>query len=186
MRKDSSHFSLGHRVKDRSPVDFPVRALKRHLVCIGSTGSGKTVFCKLLCEKALQIGIPVIALDPQGDLASMSSIITENDASQKGLSLETRQYLKSHVEPIVFTPESRSGIPICANPFSTTLLADPSENPIKFEKTVDLLAEVLVSHLKGLPRNRLSFFSGRPDQVDQICPKRKTTAKSGRCGGNPF
>src|SRR6266545_6314079 len=53
-------------------VTLPVSALLRHVMALGSSGSGKTVFCKVLVEEAALRGIPVIAIDPQGDLASLA------------------------------------------------------------------------------------------------------------------
>ncbi|HMY54850.1 MAG TPA: DUF853 family protein, partial [Candidatus Obscuribacter sp.] len=42
--------------------------LVTHAVCIGMTGSGKTGLCLTLLEEAAMDGIPVIAIDPKGDL----------------------------------------------------------------------------------------------------------------------
>ena len=44
---------------------------KKHMVCLGSSGSGKTISCKVICEEMIRKGIPVIAIDPQGDIASL-------------------------------------------------------------------------------------------------------------------
>ncbi len=44
----------------------------RHAGIFGSTGSGKTVLGKIICEEAARHGIPVIAIDPQGDIASLA------------------------------------------------------------------------------------------------------------------
>src|SRR6478735_9153558 len=63
---------LGNRRDDDTPVSLPVRALLRHVIALGSSGSGKTVFCKVVVEEAVRQGIPVIAIDPQGDIASLA------------------------------------------------------------------------------------------------------------------
>ncbi len=44
----------------------------RHGFVCGSTGSGKTVLAKAMVEEALLSGVPVIAIDLKGDLASMA------------------------------------------------------------------------------------------------------------------
>ncbi len=45
--------------------------LTTHGVCFGMTGSGKTGLCICLLEEALIDGIPVIAIDPKGDLTNL-------------------------------------------------------------------------------------------------------------------
>ena len=153
---DVLHLGTGRR--DGRPVLLPARALSRHLVTLGSTGSGKTAFCKLVCERALALGIPVIAVDPQGDVASMATLLPEREAREHGLDPEMRRVLRDRVEPIVFTPESPAGIPICANPFASAATPEPRTDPIRFARYTDFLAEVLVGHLKGLSGRKAPFF----------------------------
>jgi hypothetical protein len=71
--KPADPLLVGER-RDRpgEAVTLPVAALLRHVMALGSSGSGKTVFCKVLAEEAALRGIPVIAIDPQGDLASLA------------------------------------------------------------------------------------------------------------------
>jgi len=45
--------------------------LLTHAVCIGMTGSGKTGLCLDLIEEAAIDGVPVIAIDPKGDIANL-------------------------------------------------------------------------------------------------------------------
>ena len=56
--------------KSRRPglVLYESRDLTTHAVCIGMTGSGKTGLCVSLIEEAAIDGVPVIAIDPKGDL----------------------------------------------------------------------------------------------------------------------
>lgn len=154
---EKKYLYLGKNKKDNSPVRLPTEILKKHVVCLGSTGSGKTVFCKHICEEALQKGIHVVAIDTQGDLASMAMTVTREEALKKGLDIKKWEYLSNMVEPVVFTPGSDSGIPLCVNPFSSLSSRDFTD-PIRFEQTVNLLAEILADHLKGLPRTALPFF----------------------------
>ncbi len=53
------------------PVLYDSRDLVTHAVCVGMTGSGKTGLCLNLIEEALIDGIPVIAIDPKGDLGNL-------------------------------------------------------------------------------------------------------------------
>jgi hypothetical protein len=53
------------------PVLYDVRHLTTHGVILGMTGSGKTGAGIVLLEEALLQGIPVLALDPKGDIANL-------------------------------------------------------------------------------------------------------------------
>src|SRR5205809_3715954 len=50
---------------------YDSRDLVTHAVCVGMTGSGKTGLCLSLIEEAAIDGVPVIAIDPKGDLADL-------------------------------------------------------------------------------------------------------------------
>ena len=52
-------------------VLYDSKDLTTHAVCIGMTGSGKTGLCLSLLEEAALDGIPVIAIDPKGDLGNL-------------------------------------------------------------------------------------------------------------------
>jgi len=54
-----------------APVLYDSRDLVTHGVCIGMTGSGKTGLCLSLIEEAAIDGVPVIAIDPKGDLGNL-------------------------------------------------------------------------------------------------------------------
>ncbi|MEO7094684.1 MAG: DUF87 domain-containing protein, partial [Polyangiales bacterium] len=54
------------------PVLYDARDLTTHAVCVGMTGSGKTGLCIALIEEALLDGVPVLAIDPKGDLANLA------------------------------------------------------------------------------------------------------------------
>ena len=45
--------------------------LTTHAVCVGMTGSGKTGLCVGLIEEAAIDGVPVLAIDPKGDLGNL-------------------------------------------------------------------------------------------------------------------
>lgn len=52
-------------------VLYESKDLTTHAVCVGMTGSGKTGLCLSLIEEAGLDGIPVIAIDPKGDLGNL-------------------------------------------------------------------------------------------------------------------
>ncbi len=81
-------------------VLYDSRDLLTHAVCIGMTGSGKTGLCLSLVEEAAIDSIPVIAIDPKGDLANLlltfpnlsadefQPWVNPDEARQNNLSLE--------------------------------------------------------------------------------------------------
>ena len=60
----------GGRALDEA-VLYDSRDLVTHAVCVGMTGSGKTGLCLSLIEEAAIDGVPVIAIDPKGDLGNL-------------------------------------------------------------------------------------------------------------------
>src|SRR5665647_402097 len=52
-------------------VMYDARDLTTHAVCVGMTGSGKTGLCLAMIEEALIDGVPVLAIDPKGDLGNL-------------------------------------------------------------------------------------------------------------------
>ena len=62
-------FYLGR--SGETPLLYQSRHLTTHGVCVGMTGSGKTGLCVSLIEEAAIDGIPVLAIDPKGDLPNL-------------------------------------------------------------------------------------------------------------------
>jgi len=74
--------------------------LTTHGVVVGMTGSGKTGLAVVLIEEALLAGIPVLILDPKGDMANLALVfpdlepasfrpwVSEAEASAAGVSVE--------------------------------------------------------------------------------------------------
>ncbi len=95
-------FYLGRPVDEASgepkpePFLYDAKDLTTHAVCVGMTGSGKTGLAVTLIEEAAIDGIPVIAIDPKGDLGNLLLTfpelrakdfrpwIDEGDAARKG------------------------------------------------------------------------------------------------------
>src|SRR6188472_581172 len=50
---------------------YDSKHLTTHAVCVGMTGSGKTGLGIVIIEEAAIDGIPVLAIDPKGDLSNL-------------------------------------------------------------------------------------------------------------------
>ncbi len=64
-------YDLSARRIQEGLILYDSKDLTTHAVCVGMTGSGKTGLCVALMEEAAIDGIPVIAIDPKGDLGNM-------------------------------------------------------------------------------------------------------------------
>jgi hypothetical protein len=98
--------TLGHALDPDSlqpqgaPATLDPAELTRHAVCVGMTGSGKTGLCIGLLESLAAQGVPVLALDPKGDLANLALALDPSrpdefvpwvdpgEAARQGLSVE--------------------------------------------------------------------------------------------------
>lgn len=129
--------------KDEELHTFNLNDLTRHATILGSTGSGKTVFGKVLVEECLKRKIPVIAIDPKGDLgglgiydenydfrpyatkeeAHIQQVQSKRLLKSVGMKKESRQF--SHTTNI-YTPKGEAGLKIS--------LAPNLDKPDVFEK----------------------------------------------------
>ncbi len=114
-------FNLGTlRVPEQEPgesdeiVGFGPGDLRKHVAVLGSTGSGKTVVSKGILEECALAGIPVIAIDVQGDLAHLARDPQEDARSDP----ERQAEWVKKTDVRVWTPLSEHGLPICLDPFN--------------------------------------------------------------------
>src|SRR6187455_1252826 len=90
------------------PLMYDSRDLTTHAVCVGMTGSGKTGLCISLIEEAAMDSIPVLAIDPKGDLTNLlltfpdlevkdfAPWVDPGEAERKGLNVE--QYAQQQAD----------------------------------------------------------------------------------------
>ena len=69
-----------------------------------------------MIEELAQNGIPIIAFDPQGDIASLAILEDEEKLKDKSLDPAIRSEMAENVEVVIWTPTSSKGIPLSINP----------------------------------------------------------------------
>ncbi len=137
-------FFLGKKQGTEILVELPVEALHRHLMAIGASGSGKTVLCKCIMEEAVRHDIPVVIVDPQGDISSLALKGDPETIESHGISLTIQEEFFEKARIAIFTPASSKGIPISVNPLSFPSEDTPHEEAIM---ALDLIAISLTSFL---------------------------------------
>lgn len=106
---------IGARSAGGSPIGLPLSALPTHVAVVGAAGSGKTWMAKVIAEEAVRLGVPVLAIDPQGDLVQFLRPSPE----QSGLSdaeRSARSEFLDRVEARVWTPGSSHGRRLSLDP----------------------------------------------------------------------
>lgn len=101
-------YDIGTKTLADDLVLYDSKDLVTHGVVLGMTGSGKTGLCLAVLEEAALDGIPIIAIDPKGDIAnllltfpalegpSFEPWVNEEDARKKGQ--DTKAYAAAQAE----------------------------------------------------------------------------------------
>lgn len=126
---------LGKQRETGQELRLKPSALRTHGVVVGMTGSGKTGLCLVLLEELLNAGVPIIALDPKGDLGNLGLLFPNLAAEEfkpwcgkedpaglasryqeglKGWKLGPAQVarLRERMALTVYTPGSEAGVPV--------------------------------------------------------------------------
>jgi hypothetical protein len=140
----SGSLFLGKTVSDDTEVLLPVQAFKRHFMALGGSGSGKTVVCKCVVEEAVRNNVPVLIIDPQGDISSLAIKGDVEELMRHGTAVEVQEDFFSKARVAIFTPASNRAIPICVNPFKSPSHDVPHEEAVQ---AIDLTADSLVGFL---------------------------------------
>ena len=133
---------IGNDPETAESVSLPDDALLRHVVILGSTGAGKTVLGKAFLEEAVRAGVPVIAIDPQGDLASLALSPTPSAADEHPVSREIADGYWSRAAVSIFTPGTTRGSAVALNPLKRPPNVATSEDLVV---SLDALAESLAA-----------------------------------------
>ena len=129
-------YDLASRSRTEEPVLYDSKDLVTHAVCVGMTGSGKTGLGVAMIEEAALDGIPVLAIDPKGDLSNLllafpgltpdefrpwvssAEAAEQQSAAWRGGLAEWDQdaarvgRLRAAADVRVYTPGSRAGTPL--------------------------------------------------------------------------
>ena len=135
------------------PLGISVKTLQRHFACFGSSGSGKTVASKVMIEELAKAGIPIIAFDPQGDIASLALSASVDELKENGVDTNIQQMFQDNVEVVIWTPGSSKGIPICIN-------------PLQFDEVSDMDAEDKTRYFAATAKNIASLVGYDLDSDD--------------------
>jgi hypothetical protein len=140
----SGSLFLGKTVGDETEVLLPVQAFKRHFMALGGSGSGKTVLCKCIVEEAVRNNVPVLIVDPQGDISSLAIKGDVEELMRHGTAAEVQEDFFGKARVAIFTPASNRAIPICVNPFKSPSQDVPHEEAVQ---AIDLTADSLVGFM---------------------------------------
>ena len=138
--KDKNNAFLG--TTQKSIINYPLNALKKHFIAMGASGSGKTVLCKVLIEETILKNIPSILIDPQGDITSLILNGDRTEIKKKGLDPDKIEELREKAEITIYTPTSSKGIPLCLNPLKL-----PTE-PLDEEDLISIINQISTSLAK--------------------------------------
>lgn len=126
-----------------------LNSLNRHMAVLGATGSGKTVLCKAVVEEAIIAGTPVIAVDPQGDIARLGMPGNFETLKDKNVPIELAKKYYNKCDIAIFTPGSDDGIKIIMDPM------------IDFPSLEDGLSPMEIDSLLGnISNNITTLFAG--------------------------
>jgi len=128
--------NLGRSLPDNQPFSLESQQLVTHGVILGMTGSGKTGLAITLLEELVEAGVPLMLIDPKGDLANLGLLFPEarpdqlqpwtdpsqdpGEWSQKiqrgrlewGIGPSQVAALRDRLELRIYTPGSRAGYPV--------------------------------------------------------------------------
>ncbi|HEY9793930.1 MAG TPA: hypothetical protein V6D22_26275 [Candidatus Obscuribacterales bacterium] len=164
-----------HKLTDELCL-YDSRDLLTHAVCIGMTGSGKTGLCLGLIEEALIDNIPVIAIDPKGDIGN--------------LLLTFPQLRAEDFEPWIDSDEARRQS-LSTSEFAARQAKDWKDGLAQWEETGDRIARLKSSadfaiYTPGSSAGRqvsiMSSFAMPPqavlDDADALSDRLSSTASS--------
>jgi hypothetical protein len=132
-------------------VVVPVSVLNTHVAVVGAAGSGKTWTAKVIAEEAIRNGVPVVAIDPQGDLVQFLALRSESDIpeAERPLYREFRE----RVEARIYTPGTSHGRRLSLNPIrlpDRAALRERFPDPVRRDEEERAIVDAIASNLVRL------------------------------------
>jgi CRISPR/Cas system-associated exonuclease Cas4 (RecB family) len=149
----SDSLRIGTTSPGGAPVDLPIAALPTHVAVVGAAGSGKTWMAKVVVEEAIRAGVPVLAIDPQGDLVQFLRPSAEPPGLSDADRAMRREFLE-RVEPRIWTPGSSHGRRLSLDPIHLSGRAELSRitDPDRREEEWQGMLGVAAAQLVGLAK----------------------------------
>jgi hypothetical protein len=144
--------SLGWLSHNQQPVAIRPAHLSTHTAIVGAAGSGKTWLAKVLVEEAILSGVPVLAIDPQGDLVQFLKRRPEAEIAEQAPELLGRyREFAARVETRIFTPGTSHAIRLRLNPIRLPRRDDVRESsPERREEEYSGMIDSVALNLVGL------------------------------------
>ncbi len=144
---------------DSKPLLYDSKDLTTHAVCVGMTGSGKTGLCLAMIEEAALNGIPVIAIDPKGDLANLLLAFPNLAASDFRPWIDESEAARKKMSPDGFAKSQAD--------LWKTGLAKWDEGPDRIKRFCDTVDRVIYTpgSSAGIPITVLKSFSAPPKEL---------------------
>ncbi|MEM6655690.1 MAG: DUF87 domain-containing protein, partial [Planctomycetota bacterium] len=158
------------------PLLYKSKDLTTHAMCVGMTGSGKTGLCLSLIEEALVDGVPVIAIDPKGDLGNLLLAFPELEADNFRPWVDESAAERKGLSPDEFAQQTadlwRRG------------LADWGQGPERVRRYADCCQRLIFTpgSSAGIPLTVLKSFDAPPPELrddGEALGERITSAVSG-------
>ncbi len=120
-------------------VKIPLKAMNRHGLIAGATGTGKTKTLQVIAEALSEKSVPVLLMDVKGDLSGLA---------QSG---------KTH--PKIEERQAKIGIPYNPHGFPVEILSLSEEKGLRLRATVSEFGPVLFSKILELNDTQSSYVS---------------------------
>jgi tRNA A37 N6-isopentenylltransferase MiaA len=173
-------FFLGNETTEtKAPVLLSAKDLTTHAFIVGMTGSGKTGLAVDLLEEALLDDIPVIAIDPKGDLANLALQFGDLNAPEakpwlelggksgdeqrqhwqkirgySGIESDRIEHLRDKLVFRVFTPGQADGFPVNTLPLDAASYKDFSDSAR--DEKANALSVALLTRIGEYKDNQVS------------------------------
>ncbi len=115
--KGKKELILGNIKNSTEIINVNPNDFTRHIGVIGASGSGKTVLSKVIIEEMMKQNLPVLAIDPQGDIASLIC----------AKSVEGKEIV-NQMKYLIFTPGSNKAENLTLDPFALKPLKENIES----------------------------------------------------------